>query len=170
MAAIDASVGFGPQAVAMEEGHAVALPQRHRRHFEPGDAGGPENIAVKRSVLSVLRERRHDIGEGPERTACPAHDATRKSFRRKAAARGFQQRQASFQRQGEGTAAPLDPLDALAHRRSGLDDAPHRQLVDFAVTSSRPRASSSSRTSRFGTLPYPDFGNASQKKNRFGIL
>ncbi len=71
--------------------------------------------------------------------------------------------------------ARFHPLDALGHGRAGLLDAAHllrdsHQLADFVIRSSSPLASSSSRTIRFGILPYPDFGSASQKKKRFGIL
>jgi hypothetical protein len=43
-------------------------------------------------------------------------------------------------------------LDTLGRRRAGLLNRSH-QPVCFASAPSRPRASSSSRTSRFGILP-----------------
>ena len=153
MATAGASVGFRPQSVAMEERGAVTLAERHRPRLEPRDAARPKAIAVKRRVLAGPGKRRHDIGEGTERPGPDVQRAANKTFRRKAAARGFQQRQAGFQREGKGAAARLHPLDALGRGRSGLDDAPHRQLFCLEGTSSSPRASSSSRTSRFGTLP-----------------
>ena len=44
-------------------------------------------------------------------------------------------------------------VDAFGCGWTGLLDAPHRYLDCFAGVSSNPRASSSSRTNRFGTLP-----------------
>jgi hypothetical protein len=75
--------------MAMEERHAVALAQRHRRKFQPRDAGRPKRPAVERRILASLRQRRHHIGE---RAECPAPDVQRaaeKSFRCKTTAGGF---------------------------------------------------------------------------------
>ena len=125
MAAARASVGFGPQGVAMEEGRAVTLSQGHRRQLQPRDAGGAKSIAVEGGIVSGLGKRRHDIDEGTERPTHPAQHAAGKSFRRKAAARGFQQRQTSLHRKGEGAAARFHPLDALGCGRAGLEDLSH---------------------------------------------
>ncbi len=149
---LDASVGLTPQRVAMEKRRAIARPKGHRAHGQLRDPGGPKGVAVERRVVAGLRQRRHHIGERPERPALDVQRAAGKSFRGKTAARGFQQRQAGLQRERERTAARFHPLDAFGCGRARLLDRSH-QLVCFAATSSRPRASSSSRTSRFGILP-----------------
>jgi hypothetical protein len=153
VAAACAPVGFGPHSVAMEERRAVAQAQSHRRHLEPRDPGWSESVAVERRVRGAFGERRHHIGKRAKQTLLHVQDAAGKSGRGKSPARGLQQRQARFQREAEGAAARLYPLDALGHGRAGLNDAPHRQRVGSEARSINPRASSSSRTSRFGTLP-----------------
>src|SRR5258708_40202934 len=107
------------------------------------------------------------MGERAERPDPDVQHAARKALRRKTAARGFEQRRTGLQRERKGAAARGYPLDAFGGARAGLNDASHQLVL---VRSSSPRASSSSRTSRFGILPYPAFGNPAPKKNRFGIL
>src|SRR5215208_6837830 len=53
---------------------------------------------------------------------------------------------------------------------AGLGDPPHPRTASGSTESSSLRAWSSSRTMRFGTLPYPEFGSASPKTNRFGTV
>jgi hypothetical protein len=153
MAAIDPAIGFGPQRMTMEERLAIAAAKRHRAHLQLRDAGGTKGLTVKRGVFAGRGQGRHHIGERTEPSASDVQRAAGKSLRRKAAARGFQQGQACFQHERERAPARLYTLDAFEYRRPRLDDAAHRQLVGFGGISSRPRASSSSRTSRFGTLP-----------------
>src|SRR5207237_1460647 len=109
-----------------------------------------------------------------ERSKRASHDVQRaagKTLDRKATARGFEQRQACFHREGKGAAAHLHPLYALSDGRARLLDASHHVPVGFLFDafssrepvptslenalerSSNPRASSSSRTSRLGILP-----------------
>jgi hypothetical protein len=126
VASARASVGFHPQRMAMEEGCAAALTKGHRSQFEPRHAGGTKGVAVEGGMVRGPGKGRHDIGKGAERAAGPAQDASGKSARRKAAARGIQQRLAGFEREGEGVAARGHPLDALGRGRAGLDDLPHR--------------------------------------------
>jgi hypothetical protein len=152
MAAAGTAIGLQPQRVAMKERRAVTLPQGHGAILELRDTGGPERVAVERGVGAGLRQRRHHIGERAERPILDIQRAADKALRRKTAARGFQQRQPGFEREGESAAPRLDPLDALRRRRARLLDRSH-QLPCFASAPSRPRASSSSRTSRFGILP-----------------
>ena len=66
----------------MEERRAVALAQRHRAHLQLRDACGPKRVAVERGVRAGLRQRRHHIGEGPERAASRAQHAAGKTWRR----------------------------------------------------------------------------------------
>ncbi len=126
MTAARASVRFRPQRVAMKERRAVALTEGQRGHLESRHADWAKGVAVEGGMFSGPGKGRHDIGKGTERAAGPAQDAAGKSARREAAARGFQQRQAGFQCEGEGAATCFCPLDALGRGRAGLDDLPHR--------------------------------------------
>src|SRR5450755_579289 len=157
----------------MKERRAVAPAERHRADLQPRHAIGPKGVAVERRVVARPGKRRHHIGEWAERAAPEVEHAAGKAFRRKSPTRGFQQQQPGSKGRGERPAASLDPLDAFGYRRAGLDDASHHQpdwLLCFNafssrepgstslenaldMASSRPRASSSSRTRRFGTLP-----------------
>jgi hypothetical protein len=83
----------------MEERRAVALAERHRAKLQPRDAGGPKRVAVERRVGAGLRQRRHHIGKRPERPSPHAQHAAGKAGLGKAAARGFQQRQAGGKRE-----------------------------------------------------------------------
>src|SRR4051794_19463277 len=120
----------------MEEWRAVALAERHRGKPEPRDPCGPKGVAVERGIGAGLRQCRHHISERTERAALHAEHAAGKSGLGKTAARGFQQRQAGFQRERKRAALRLDPLDALWRGRTGLADAAHQVPVDLAMTSS----------------------------------
>ncbi len=146
-------VGFRPQRMAMEEGGAVALSERHCRHLEPDDASGSKSVAVERGVRAGFGKRRHHIGERAERAAPDVQGTAANPSAAKPRRAASSSGKPASQREGEGAAARLDPLNALGRDWAGLSDAAHRQLVGLAVRSSSPRASSSSRTSRFGTLP-----------------
>ena len=64
-----------------------------------------------------------------------------------------------------------DAGSAAAHKDSGRIG--HGDQADAAVITPagrQPRASSSARMSFLVILPYPDFGNSSQKNTRFGNL
>jgi hypothetical protein len=137
----------------MKERRAIALAERHRADLQPCHAIGPKGIAVERRVIAGPGKRWHHIGERAERAASEVQHAARKTFRRESPPRGFQQRQPGRKVGGECPTASLDPLDAFGDRRAGLDDASHHPPDDLEVSSSKPRASSSSRTKRFGTLP-----------------
>src|SRR6185437_1794745 len=157
--------------MAMKERRAVAFAERQGRELELRYTGRPKGIAIERCVLTGLRQRRHDVAERTERASSHVQRAAGKSLRRKTAARGFEQGGARFEREGEGAATHFHPLDALGDRRARLLDAAHHvpagfifdafssrepvpaSLENALVRSSRPRASSSSRTSRFGILP-----------------
>src|SRR6516225_4226054 len=99
--------------MAMEERSAVALPQGHGRKLEPRDARRAKRLAVERRILAGLRQCRHDIGERAERATLDVERAAGKALCRKPAARGFEQRNARLQREGERAAAHFDPLDAI---------------------------------------------------------
>ena len=91
VSAVEAAVGLGPQAVAMEERRAVALAEGQRRELEPRHTLGTKRVAVERGVGAVLRQRRHHIGERPERASFGAEHAGREPLRRKAATHGLEQ-------------------------------------------------------------------------------
>ena len=75
VAAVQMSVGLGPQPVTMEERRTVALAERHRAELQLRNAGRPKRVAVERRIGAGLRQRRHHIGKGPERPSPHAQHA-----------------------------------------------------------------------------------------------
>jgi len=134
-----------------KNGAPIAPAEGHGAHPEPGDAGGAKRVAVESGVGAGRRQRRHHISERAERAACKIEHAAAKTLFGKPAPCGFQQRQPRLQGEAKGAGRGLRPLDALGRRPARLGDAAH-QLDGLALRSSSPRASSSSRTSRFGIL------------------
>ena len=135
----------------MKERGTVADAEGHRPAADPADARRANDVAVERGVGTRRGERRNHVNERIERPALQGQHTAREALGGEALVNGVEQIAAGLQRDDQGMTASLRPLNAVGMRGPGLRHLPHRGSAIFA--SSKPRASSSSRTMRLGTLP-----------------